>query len=180
MSTRLTRPILGFTALSALAGCSNILPSGFTITDAFTPRPNVQTTAAPSSAGTPLLGASGAKDCLIRAMYFESNRSSETGMLAVGTVVMNRVNSPKFDNDVCSVVGAPRQFAPGVLSREMKEQRPVALASAVADRILGGERHAGVQTAKFFHTQGLTFPYTNMHYVLNAGGNSFYIKRTRR
>ena len=27
------------------------------------------------------------KECLMRAMYFESNRSSEEGMLAVGTVV---------------------------------------------------------------------------------------------
>ncbi len=120
------------------------------------------------------------KQCLMRAMYFESNRSSEAGMFAVGTVVMNRVSSSTFDNSICSVVGAPNQFAPGILSRAMVEQRPVALASAVADRILRGERHAGVQSAKFFHTQGLSFPYNNMHYVLNAGGNSFYIKRSRR
>ncbi|HHB82670.1 MAG TPA: cell wall hydrolase [Devosia sp.] len=181
MNSKLTSPALGFAALSALAGCSNVLPEGFTITDAFTPRPQVQTsTPPPATAGIPVSASPRAKECLMRAMYFESNRSSEAGMLAVGTVVMNRVSSPKFDNDICSVVGAPRQFAPGVLSREMTEERPVALASAVADRVLSGERHAGVQTAKFFHTQGLTFPYTNMHYVLNAGGNSFYIKRSRR
>lgn len=30
-------------------------------------------------------------DCMQRAMYFESNRSSRDGMVAVGTVVMNRV-----------------------------------------------------------------------------------------
>ncbi|MDD9332228.1 MAG: cell wall hydrolase, partial [Bartonella sp.] len=32
------------------------------------------------------------RQCLMRAMYFESNRSSREGMIAVGTVVMNRVN----------------------------------------------------------------------------------------
>src|SRR5215831_15830353 len=35
--------------------------------------------------------ASDERTCLIRAMYFESNRSSRDGLMAVGTVVMNRV-----------------------------------------------------------------------------------------
>ena len=30
-----------------------------------------------------------------------------------------------------------------------------------------------------FHTAGLTFPYTNMHYVALAGGNTFYEKTDR-
>ncbi len=30
---------------------------------------------------------------------------------------------------------------------------------------------------KFFHTEGYSFPYTHMHYVLVAGGNAFYEKR---
>ena len=29
----------------------------------------------------------------------------------------------------------------------------------------------------FFHQAGLTFPYSNMHYVLEAGGNAFYERR---
>lgn len=116
------------------------------------------------------------RDCLIRAMYFESNRSSTNGMMAVGTVVMNRVDSPRFPNSICGVVGAPRQFASGVLSRSMTEPASVSRATNVADRILAGERHTGVRTAKFFHQAGLSFPYNNMHYVLEAGGNAFYIK----
>lgn len=116
------------------------------------------------------------RDCLIRAMYFESNRSSSEGMFAVGTVVMNRVDSPRFPNSICGVVGAPRQFASGVLSRPMGESQSVARASDVADRLLSGQRHQGVRTAKFFHQAGLRFPYNNMHYVLEAGGNEFYIK----
>lgn len=116
------------------------------------------------------------RDCLIRAMYFESNRSSTEGMLAVGTVVMNRVDSSRFPNSVCGVVGAPRQFAPGVLSRAMGETTSEARAAGIADRIMSGERHNSVRTAKFFHQAGLRFPYNNMHYVLEAGGNEFYIK----
>ncbi len=110
-------------------------------------------------------------------MYFESNRSSEEGMLAVGTVVMNRVYAKGYPNDVCGVVGQKNQFASGVLTRPMTEPRSVQLASRVAHQVLNGARHPGVGNAKFFHTAGLTFPYKNMHYVLVAGGNAFYERR---
>jgi spore germination cell wall hydrolase CwlJ-like protein len=113
---------------------------------------------------------------MTRVMYFESNRSSAEGMLAVGTVVMNRVNDPKFPNSVCGVVGQPNQFAPGVLWKPMKEGRSLALAHQMADRVLRGARHPGVRSAKFFHTEGYSFPYTNMHYTVVAGGNAFYEK----
>ena len=116
-------------------------------------------------------------ECMTRVMYFESNRSSAEGMLAVGTVVMNRLRDPKYPNSVCAVVGQKNQFAPGVLWKPMKEGSSQALARQMAGRVLGGERHAGVQNAKFFHTEGYSFPYTNMHYVLVAGGNAFYEKR---
>ncbi|MDY8109921.1 cell wall hydrolase [Fulvimarina sp. 2208YS6-2-32] len=112
--------------------------------------------------------------CMARAMYFESNRSSEDGMLAVGTVVMNRVESASFPDDVCSVVAQNRQFAPGVMTREMTGGRELAMATAA--KVLRGERHEGVRTARFFHTAGHSFSYPNMHYVAIAGGNSFYEK----
>lgn len=117
------------------------------------------------------------RECLIRAMYFESNRSSEEGMFAVGTVVMNRYEDPKYPKSVCGVVGQKNQFAPGVMYKQMKEKRSYALAAGVADEILSGRRHPGVRDAKHFHTAGLRFPYKNMHYVLEAGGNEFYEKR---
>jgi spore germination cell wall hydrolase CwlJ-like protein len=116
-------------------------------------------------------------ECLARVMYFESNRSSPEGMLAVGTVVMNRMHDPKFPNTVCGVVGQPNQFAAGVLWKPLKEGKSLALARQVAERVMAGARHPGVRNAKFFHTEGYSFPYTNMHYVLVAGGNAFYEKR---
>ena len=118
------------------------------------------------------------KECLMRAMYFESNRSSSEGMLAVGTVVMNRVADKRYPQSVCGVVGQKNQFAPGVLNKKMTEKRSAALAYSVADRVLRGARHPGVQNAQHFHTAGLRFPYNNMYYVLEAGGNEFYEKRT--
>ena len=140
---------------------------------------------ASSLAGCSILGINLAKghmsekECMMRAMYFESNRSSAEGMLAVGTVVMNRLRDARYPKTVCGVVGQKNQFAQGVLSRPMTDSGAV-LASQVADQVLAGARHPGVQNAQHFHTAGLRFPYNNMFYVLEAGGNEFYEKRRVR
>jgi spore germination cell wall hydrolase CwlJ-like protein len=150
MRTRLLSVLGILVAVLPLSGCFGISLFGYTATN---PR-----------------------ECLIRAMYFESNRSSEEGMLAVGTVVMNRLASPRFPKTICGVVGQKNQFADGVLNRPMTERASLARASAVADQILAGARHPACQGAMFFHQSGLRFPYNNMHYVLVAGGNAFYEK----
>lgn len=120
------------------------------------------------------------RECLARAMYFESVRSSDDGMLAVGTVVMNRVESKKYPNTVCGVVGQKNQFAPGVLSRPMTEKKSRERAERVAGQVLAGKRHRGVGKAMFFHTTGRTYRFENMHYVAVEGGNAFYERRPTR
>jgi hypothetical protein len=62
------------------------------------------------------------------------------------------------------------------MTREVKEEAQSDLDLA-ADAILHGERNPEVKEAMFFHTDGLKFPYDNMHYVTVAGGNAFYEKR---
>ncbi|CAM5777074.1 hypothetical protein LMIY3S_05853 [Labrys miyagiensis] len=118
------------------------------------------------------------RECLARAMYFESNRSSDDGMLAVGTVVMNRVESGRYPRSVCGVVGQRVQFAPGVLTKQMADSgKPRAF--RMADAVLSGKRYPGMaKNVMFFHTAGYTYPYSNMHYVAVAGGNAFYEKRS--
>lgn len=114
--------------------------------------------------------------CMERAIFFEANRSSRVGMIAVGNVVMNRVRSDDFPNTVCGVVGQKNQFAPGVLTRPMNSKAlPDVQEAAIA--VLRGERAPGVGHAMYFHTHGYRFRYGNMHYVLTAGGNAFYEKR---
>lgn len=118
----------------------------------------------------------GAQECMERAIFFEANRSSREGMIAVGTVVMNRVASPDFPDTVCGVVSQKNQFAPGVMTRPMNSKALPDVQKA-ARAVLRGERSRGVQNARFFHTAGYSFPYDNMHYVMVAGGNAFYEKR---
>lgn len=114
-------------------------------------------------------------ECLARAMYFESNRNSSEGMLAVGTVVMNRVASPKYPSTICGVVGQRHQFAAGVLSKETPEPG-FARAQAVATQVMNGARHQGVAGSMFFHTAGFRVPYKDTRYLVVAGGNAFYTR----
>lgn len=115
-------------------------------------------------------------NCMARAMYFESNRSSRDGMIAVGSVVMNRVQSADFPDTVCAVVSQKNQFAPGVMTMTMSGQAQ-ALAEASASSVLVGERHPNVAGARFFHAAWYEANFNNIHYVLTAGGNAFYEKR---
>jgi len=116
------------------------------------------------------------RECLKRAMYFESRRTSEKGFIAVGSVIMNRLTSGIYPQTICGVVAQKNQFAPGVMTRRMDEATAPDLNNA-ADAVLKGARHPDVKNAMFFHTEGYSFPYNNMHYVAAAGGNVFYEKR---
>jgi len=122
--------------------------------------------------------ASDERSCLIRAMYFESNRSSRDGLMAVGTVVMNRVASPLYPKTICGVVGQPGQFAADVLTRPLNE-RELPPVERAADAILAGERYKPISDAMHFHVAGLVIPY-RVQYVAMAGGNAFYLKTGRR
>lgn len=115
-------------------------------------------------------------ECMERAMYFESNRSSRDGMVAVGSVVMNRVASRQYPRTVCGVVSQKNQFAPGVMTRRM-DKRSAPLVREAATSVLRGERHPLIGNAQFFHAAGYRAGYDNMHYVLTTGGNAFYERR---
>ncbi|WP_027052527.1 cell wall hydrolase [Mesorhizobium erdmanii] len=155
-----------------LAACSQTTSHGMSVsslTDAITP--SFLTSRATSH--TPK-----DRECLERAMFFESNRSSRDGMIAVGTVVMNRLRSGNHGSTICDVVGEPGQFAPGVMTRPMNS-RAMPDVEEAADAVLKGERKAKLKNTMYFHTAGLHFPYKNMHYTMVAGGNAFYEKRGR-
>ncbi len=128
---------------------------------------------AASLAGCGLFPTMTDRDCMARVMYFESNRSSEAGMLAVGTVVMNRVSSRKYPRSVCGVVGQTSQFAPGVLRKPMVGKAKYR-AYKVANAVLAGQRYPGLRGVMYFHTHDSSYPRPNRTYVAIAGGNAFY------
>ena len=92
------------------------------------------------------------------------------GMLAVGTVIMNRVESSRFPNTISGVVYQSGQFAPtwnGALNRVLG-RGPSSSAYSAAKAVLGGARHNRVRNCYFFWAA-----FTG-HAGINVGGNVFW------
>ena len=97
--------------------------------------------------------------------------SSYDGMMAVGTVIMNRVSSSRFPNTIKEVVYQRSQFGPvtnGSLSRVLAEGASSSAYSA-AQEILGGKRVSKIKDCLFFNGAS----WTN-HAGVNIGGNIFW------
>lgn len=92
------------------------------------------------------------------------------GMIAVGTVIMNRVASSRFPNNVKDVIYQSGQFSPvssGKLDRVLK-RGPISSAYKAAKAVLGGERHPKVVDCLFFNAS-----YTGKKGI-HVGGNVFW------
>lgn len=96
--------------------------------------------------------------------------SSYDGMLAVGTVIMNRVDSPRFPNSISGVIYQKGQFSPvssGKLDRVLK-RGPIDSAYRAAKAILAGTRHSKVKDCLFFNASYTGKP------GIHVGGNVFW------
>lgn len=92
------------------------------------------------------------------------------GILAVATVIMNRVESPAYPNTISGVVYQSGQFAPtwdGNLSRVL-QSGPVSLCYQVAQDALGGARLASVSGCYQFRSASTAVS------GINVGGNVFF------
>jgi N-acetylmuramoyl-L-alanine amidase len=123
--------------------------------------------------------------CLALNVYFEARNDSMAGQYAVAQVVMNRVQSSKFPNDVCSVVKQSRkdgtcQFSWYCDGKSDRPREPYAWAYAqmVAADVLIGQ---GIEVTDI--TQGATHyhahyvrPYwaDKLEYTVTYGSHLFY------
>ena len=73
-------------------------------TKAKSPGPSSGRNRRPSGSVSPAQARAKAEKCLANAVYFESRGEPVRGQIAVAQVVMNRVFSPFYPNDVCGVV----------------------------------------------------------------------------
>ena len=92
-------------------------------------------------------------------------------MLAVATVIMNRVNSPIFPNSITDVVYASGQFEPVWSGRldSVLSSGPSSLAYNVAQDAINGARLAAVQDCYYFLYAGATD-----RPGVNIGNNLFF------
>lgn len=112
----------------------------------------------------------GTSDVALFAALLQCEAGGYDGMLAVATVVMNRVASPSYPNSLKGVIYQSGQFAPtwnGALERVLS-RGPSSTAYSVAQAALGGTRHAAVANCYSFRSAS-----TGVAGV-NVGGNVFF------
>lgn len=100
------------------------------------------------------------RHCLATAIYFEARSEPERGQVAVGQVILNRVNSDAFPDTICGVVyqGEEKRnacqfsFACDGLPETAKNRRAWRKASEIAEKVLQGQNLIGaIRTATYYH-----------------------------
>lgn len=113
------------------------------------------------------------EQCLAMTIYYESRGEILAGQYAVADVVLNRVESDRYPNDVCSVITQRNQFhfVPRVPRSNEYWQRSVELARD----ILSNDTFRGItEGSLFFQRSPRVPPYANER-VITIGNHSFFL-----
>jgi len=104
--------------------------------------------------------------CLALALYWEAKSEGREGMLAVASVVLNRVSHPAFPSSVCAVVRQGGEQPPCQFSWwcDGKSDRPTeaqawSLAQRLAERALADPPPDRTRGALFFHNTSIATPW---------------------
>lgn len=91
--------------------------------------------------------------CLAQNVYFESRDQDIAGQVAVAQVTMNRVASPLYPDDVCSVVEQHKQFSwkHDGKSDVPTEEHAWNVAQMVAMGVLAGSGHIKLMNQNITH-----------------------------
>jgi spore germination cell wall hydrolase CwlJ-like protein len=122
--------------------------------------------------------------CLVTAIFFEARDQPLMGQYAVAEVVMNRVASVKYPDDICSVVFQRKQFSfthdglSDKISRYTNneiERRAAVIAVTVAKDVLG--RGTTEIPSTHYHNTSVE-PYWAKYYILDGkiGDHIFYTR----
>lgn len=101
--------------------------------------------------------------CLTQALYFEARGESIKGQFAVGEVILNRVDSPRFPNSVCGVIhqGTGKrfqcQFTYTCDGRDevISERAAYAEVAKVARALLDGAPRTLTDGATYYHSRSV-------------------------
>jgi hypothetical protein len=125
-----------------------------------------------------------AERCLANAIYFEARSEPLRGQMAVAQVVLNRVFSPFYPNDVCSVVyqNAGRHlacqftFACDGKSKAINERGAWARANRIARQTLDGQIYMPeVGKSTHYHASYVQPRWAReMHRLVKLGIHAFY------
>ncbi len=112
------------------------------------------TSANNSNHGTSSVPANTSDVALLAAVLQLESGASYDGMLAVGTVIMNRVRSSSFPNTIPGVIYQKNQFYDkgNAALNNVLSKGPSSSAYAAAQAVIGGSRHPSVSNCYFFYS----------------------------
>jgi N-acetylmuramoyl-L-alanine amidase len=120
--------------------------------------------------------------CLALALYFEARTEGREGMLAVASVVLNRVAHPAFPSSVCAVVTQGGEQPPCQFSWwcDGKSDQPTEpqqwrLARQIAQAALAKRPPDRTRGALFFHNASIATPWVRKRErTVQIGRHIFY------
>lgn len=117
--------------------------------------------------------------CLSMNVYFEARNQDIAGQVAVAQITMNRVASPLYPDDVCSVVEQYKQFSWKYDGKSdvPTEKRAWERAQMVAQGVLAGSGHVELMDPRITHYHAAYVkPYwaPTMTLVAHIGDHIFY------
>lgn len=125
--------------------------------------------------------------CLALNIYHEARGEPEEGQLAVATVTMNRVASPRFPDNVCDVVRQygwnPRlqkhisafSWTGDKLDNAPSDEKAWQNAVSLAREVLDGKRHPALSKALFYHAKRIKPSWAKRKKALaKIGAHIFY------
>jgi spore germination cell wall hydrolase CwlJ-like protein len=121
-----------------------------------------------------------ARHCMALAMYWEARGEGREGMLAVGSVVLNRVDDHRFPGSVCGVVRQGGETPPCQFSWwcDGRSDRPThrgqwTASLTVADELLSARPSDPTGGALFFHSTSIQSPWRRTQ-TARIGNHIFY------
>lgn len=114
--------------------------------------------------------------CLASAVYFESKGEPLEGQLAVAQVIMNRVASGRFADDICGVVYQPGQFSFTWDGRSDEPSDSPAWRTAQAVAVIAATDNwrEVVPDATHFHATRVSPGWHNLRKISRVGNHIFY------
>lgn len=134
--------------------------------------------------------------CLAEAIYFEGRSETLSGMYAIGNVILNRVDNPKFPNTICGVVHqGPMDgskitlnrcqfsyFCDGIsdafpVSDNMIEINAAEWSTLVAEDLVFGDRPDRTKGSTYYHANYVSPFWTDSYELVAAiGTHLFYMQ----
>lgn len=114
-------------------------------------------------------------DCLAKNIYHEARGEPLAGQIAVAQVTLNRVRNQRFQNSICEVVYANKQFSwTNDQAKKIKDSKAWRSSVALAEVVLSRQYALPKFEALYFHTKQVNPKWNRKKQVVAKIGNHIF------